>query len=315
MVCRRLLGVGAACLVLMGTAWGAKPPVLHHGCTKPGYACGIPAYNYQYRPRSSSETAVSRTGILLRTRTSVTDAVAPGQAYLQQEYSDEQVLRYDPDKRQRSIERRIDETLVDADPQPESRLWRAEPSLQRLPALPQNSVLVDPKPGVTRRVFSDRFTARSPSPEPKRRAVVDLYQLDRPRLKIDHCEISQVALQLRDDGIWVLSLRADQNRRPAEGEPAVYNPRLHIKRNQCVVRLRCLGAFQNEPTEAAVAAGKPVLADLHTTQFWVQNGQPRYIRTGYRNAWVKEHFEEIDRVEVEFFYYKQHGSPNPTHAE
>jgi len=288
---------------------------LHGGCTKPGYACGIPAYNYQYRPRSSSETAVSRTGILLRTRTSVADAVEPGPAYLRQEYSDEQVLRYDPDKLQRSSERRIDETLVDADPQPESRIWRAEPSLDRLPALPQNSVLVDPRPGVTRRVFSDTFTARVPATEPRRRTVVELYQLDRPRLKIDHCEISEVALQLRDDGIWVLSLRADQNRRPADGQPAQYNPRLYIKRNQFVVRLRCLGAFQSEPTETAVAAGKPVLADLRTIQFWVQNGQPRYVRTGYRDPWVKEHFEEIDRVEVEFFYYSQHGSPIPTHTE
>ncbi|MBC8873377.1 MAG: hypothetical protein H8E44_28400 [Planctomycetes bacterium] len=315
MACRRPFGGALACLLLIGTAWGAKPAVLHRGCTKPGYTCGIPAYNYQYRPRSSSETAVSRTGILLRTRTSLAEAVEPGPVSLRRAFSDEQVLRYDPGKAQRYIERRIDETLVDADPRPKSRFSRAEQSLERLPPLPEHNVLVEPKPGVTRRVFSDTFTARLPATEPKERTVVELYQLDRPRLKIDHCEISEVALQLRDDGIWVLSLKADQNRRPAEGEPAEYNPRLHIKRNQFVVRLRCMGAFQNESTETAVAAGKPVLADLHTTQFWVQNGQPRYIRTGYRNAWLKEHFEEIDRVEVEFFYYKQHGSPNPTHAE
>lgn len=317
MVWRKLLGGTVACLLLAGSACGAKPPLLHGGCTKPGYACGIPAYNYQYRPRSSSETAVSRTGILLRTRTSVTDAVGPGSVSFRQEYSDKHVLRHDPNKRQTSIERRIDETLVDVDPRPGARFHRADQSLERLPPLPEHkhSILVDPKPSVTHRVLTDNFTARLPATELKRRVMVDLYQLDRPRLKIDHCEISEVALQLRDDGIWILSLRADQNRRPAEGEPVEYNPRLHIKRNQFVIRLRCLGAFQNEPAETTMAVGKPVLADLHTTQFWVQNGQPRYIRTGYRNLWVKEHFEEIDRVEVEFFYYKQHGSPNPTHAE
>jgi hypothetical protein len=132
--------------------------------------------------------------------------------------------------------------------------------------------------------------------------VIELYQLDRPRLQIDHCEISQVALQLFGDGRWILSLRADQNRRPPEGEPAEYNPRLHIKRNEFVVRLRCLGAFRTEPIEVASAAGKPVLADLNVEPFWVENGQPRYIRSGGCCALVQDQFEDINRVEIEFFY-------------
>jgi hypothetical protein len=135
-----------------------------------------------------------------------------------------------------------------------------------------------------------------------RRSIIDLYQLDQPGLRIDHCEISQVALQIHDDGTWVISLRADQNRGPEEGEPAEWNPRLHIKRNEFTVRLRCLGAFQNAPAEAAPIAGRPLLADLNPPPFWVENGEPRHVRWEGRNVLVEKHFADIDRVEIELYY-------------
>jgi len=140
--------------------------------------------------------------------------------------------------------------------------------------------------------------------------IVDLYQLDQPSLTIDHCSISQVAVQLEDNGNWVLSLRADQNRRPAEGEGAPYNPHLYIKRNEFVVRLRCLGNFENEPVEAAPMAGKPVLAELNPEPFWVENGEPKYVRIEGYSELVDDFFRDIDRVEIEFFY-REKTDPNP----
>lgn len=132
--------------------------------------------------------------------------------------------------------------------------------------------------------------------------VTRIYQLDRPTLAIDQCEISQIALQLRSDGRWVLSLRADQNRRPDDPENAPYNPKLYVKRNEFNVRLRCLGGFSIPVTTTSQSAGQPVMAAFQPEPFWVENGQPRYLRLVgcERNLWLD--LEKIDRVEVEFFY-------------
>lgn len=158
-------------------------------------------------------------------------------------------------------------------------------------------------PAPVRGAYRDEtLTSQPPPPEPRWQTMIELYQLDQARLQIDQCEISEVALQLHDDGRWILSLRADQNRRPDEAEAADYNPRLHVKRNQFTVRLRCLGAFQNAPAEGALAAGKPVLTALDPEPFWVENGHPRHVRAAGHCGLVQEHFADIDRVEIEFFY-------------
>ena len=120
-------------------------------------------------------------------------------------------------------------------------------------------------------------------------------------MKIDHCEISQIVLQLCKTGDWALNLRADQNRRPPAGEPAEYNPRLHIKRNQFVIALRCLGNSLTRPSEPG--AGRPVLAVLKPRPFWVQNGQPRHLRVSGHDDLIGKHFGDIDRVQIEFYYH------------
>jgi hypothetical protein len=292
------------------TAGAAEPCLVHRNCTRPDCWCGIPAREYQYRSRSPSQTAVSLTGVLLRTRTVVTEVLEPTPAPVRAEYRDEEILRYHPGNNQTLAERRINHTLQMPEKIPQDQEQRLEQFVERLPAPPpEGNPNVPPmtppdvqRPGERRRVFSEILTAQSPPPERRRQTIIELYQLDRPQLKIDQCEISQVALQLHDDGQWVLSLRADQNRRPETPAGAPYNPRLYIKRNQFTVRLRCLGAFKNEPVAGALAAGKPVLVDLDPEPFWVENGKPRYVRTVERSALVANHFADIDRVEIEFFY-------------
>jgi hypothetical protein len=295
------------CILLAGATAGAIEP-LRRGHTRPACLPGVPCADYQYRARSPSQTAVSRTAILLRTKVSVEAVLQQDTVRLSRQYSDEQVIRRYPETRERHIERHIGQRVLlpeNVSPQVPELEFRSG----ALPPLPEDDLSDQSQPNITRRLLTQEFSASSPSPPPKERSVIALYQLSQSRLQIDHCEISEVALQLYSDGRWILSLRADQNRRPGEGEPLQFNPQLHLKRNQFAVRLRCLGAFQNEPTEAAMAVGRPVLADLQPHPFWVENGQPRYLRAGDHDGWVEEHFAEIDRVEIEFYYFRQQGLP------
>lgn len=169
-------------------------------------------------------------------------------------------------------------------------------------------------------------------PPPPRNVLADtkrivLYQLELPTLAIEYCSISGVLLQLHSDGQWVLSLRADHHPQTDPGGTLAngtlangtlangtlangtlpYRPMLHIKRNEFVVRLRCLGSFVNEPEPIYRTAGKPVLADLPEARFWVQNGQPLFLRRNGRSALVAEMLPLIDRVEVEFFFVRESG--------
>lgn len=300
----------AALLVLIvsdASLMAVHPPWVHRNTTHPPCATGIPASRYQYGDRSRSEVEVSRTAVLLRRGTRVSDAVAARpRVVARSEYADDLIRRPTEQIDGIHLERRIDRTLQGSEYlSPE--LWRRlESGREGVPLSTGPSFGItgnDFDDGVTQKTFRDSFTAVVPAPQPKRQTVIDLYQLDQAGLQINHCEVSQVAIQLYDDGQWVLSLRADQNRRPEEDELAEYNPRLHVKRNKFVIRMRCLGAFQHPPMEGVPTTGKPVVVDLNPCSFWVENGQPRYVRHHGFDPLVHEHFDDVDRVEIEFFYH------------
>jgi len=215
-----------------------EPLRVYRNITRPPCATGIPLSRYQYGVRSPSGIEISRTAILLRRSTRVSDELQlEPRMLVRSEYTDRS---------------------------------------SRLPAAIIGGVHID----------------RS----------IDLYQLDRAGVRINHCEISEVAIQLYDDGQWVLSLRADQNRRSEDGGPDGYNPNLHIKRNEFFIRMRCFGAFDHPAMREVATTGKPVLVNLEPYSFWVENGEPRYIRQHNWDPLVREHFQDIDRVEIEFYY-------------
>src|SRR5206468_609214 len=100
----------------------------------------------------------------------------------------------------------------------------------------------------------------------------------------DQCSVSRAVLTLREDGVWRLDLRADQNPfgpvTPAVDLRGLPDVRLrqvqHIRRNLFAVRLRGLGAF-TDPLPAAggpPVLARPVLLALPVMSFWVQNGAP-----------------------------------------
>lgn len=296
-----LIGLASSSAVTSSTT-SALELVPHRARTKPACLDCIPSRDYQYRPRSATVTVVSRRAQLLAVATVDTEAFLRKEAEARGE-------TVSPAPSSQSVPTRP--VAPDTLPPPREASGHAE-ELELTPALvspmqflsgARPPLRFEARPDaapVAARVRPAAATATAASTASP--VITRLYQLDRPTLAIDQCEISQVALQLRSNGTWVLSLRADQNRRPADPATAGYNPKLHIKRNEFNLQLRCLGSFSIPVTSTSPAAGQPVLAAIVPEPFWVENGQPRYIRAVGCDCELAAALDKVDRVELEFFY-------------
>jgi hypothetical protein len=148
------------------------------------------------------------------------------------------------------------------------------------------------------------------------------FQLDVAKMQVDHCFLSRVAVTLQENGDWILSLRADQNPWMTGGRNDVSTP-IHVrgaataiqpaapkltketdylKRNQFFVSVRCYGAYPLKEGAPPLAPGKPVLFELRPAPFWVQRGRPYDLWVKESLPDVRQYFDLIDRVEIEFFY-------------
>lgn len=153
------------------------------------------------------------------------------------------------------------------------------------------------------------------------------YQMSQAELRVDHCAISRVALVIRTDGLWTLSLRADQNRledrdptliavgRPVATDATAPAPSRvilpgatattrfseHIKRNLFVVRVRGYPVYTAETSLDAPPA-RPVLFELAPESFWVQRREPVFRTFQGSRGEVAEFARSVDRVEVELTY-------------
>jgi hypothetical protein len=166
---------------------------------------------------------------------------------------------------------------------------------------------------------------------------IKVFQFTLSSLQIDHCSISRLCLTVYDNGFWRFSCQGDQNPivetatalttvqrsattkelLPTSGRPPLPVAQIQglpageakytafLKRNLFVIRVRGLGDFR-EPLPvppAPPSLGKPVLFSLPVIEFWVQNGVPYpLVRTSGPNGDVRQFFDMIDRVEVEFSY-------------
>lgn len=141
--------------------------------------------------------------------------------------------------------------------------------------------------------------------------TMQMYQLAEPRLQVDHCFLSRVAVALHPDGAYQISYRADQNPQPGADPRSPLKPgeRLEttlqttqLQRNLFVVKVRAYGAAPTRPGLPNLAPGAPVLVEFPAEAFWVQRGEPASkTLTGISPA-VKAYYPLIDRVEVEFTY-------------
>jgi hypothetical protein len=166
---------------------------------------------------------------------------------------------------------------------------------------------------------TDAMSIQIAAPTPADRLRVKVYQFRAASLAIDHCVLSRMVLTTRADGLWRLTLRADQNYRdepisdktapnvqaPIRGLPNVRLKQTgHLKRNLFIVHVRGLGLF-SEPLPVGATQpvlGKPVLFAFPEQAFWVQNGVPLpFTAQGFAPE-VAEAFDLIDRAELEFTY-------------
>lgn len=274
-----LQGLGvAAC---GGFASDAKAQTFHR--TRPAELNGIPCYDYQWgeRPRGVSGLA---SGVLLERP--VADAVRAFRDLVQ----DETLAAVLADRPRTPVPVEAP-MLRDADRSPEE--------------LPSPREVRDGSEQDHDRAHPERPTASASSALPRAMAAIAparalrLFQLERTHLGVDHCAISNVAVQLHRDGLWVLSLRADQNPTSPDGIES-YRPRLHVRRNAFQVRLRCYGFYG--ATTSQLPVGRPVLADLHPVEFMVEREVPKHIRMACCDPRVARYFDMIDRIEIEFTY-------------
>lgn len=142
---------------------------------------------------------------------------------------------------------------------------------------------------------------------------IKVFQLEQTRLQIDHCAISKVALLLHPDGRWRVSLQGDQNTpftragqkkeaavRIARNEPE--KPSLQILRNEFTVVVRGYSDFGEKRDPKIPAIGKPLMFRLEIPPFWVERGVPQDAAWDGFTEDVKEYFDRVDRVEVDFTY-------------
>jgi len=150
---------------------------------------------------------------------------------------------------------------------------------------------------------------------------IKLFQVERPKeLEIEHCSITQVALQMDREGDWTLSLRAYQNaplpadqaaqaekaekaeRRAAKKKAAPAEGKaLFEKRSLFVVKIRAYGTSSEAAGSRDDLQGRPAMFTLGPESFWVERGQPYDLYRKYHNGEITRYFDHVDHVEVEFY--------------
>jgi hypothetical protein len=152
-----------------------------------------------------------------------------------------------------------------------------------------------------------RPLTRTTATSTERLSGAKVFQFPNPAvLKIDHCSISEMSVQVHDSGGWELSLRADQNPLDAPPEKKVttiedrqlYTD--HLQRNQFFVRVQCYANYGRAGRSGLL--GKPLVIPLEVEPFFVQKGVPLALVVPGYSSKVKANYASIDRAEIEFYY-------------
>jgi hypothetical protein len=136
-----------------------------------------------------------------------------------------------------------------------------------------------------------------------------LFQFSNPPLVTDHCSVSELAVEVDKGGDIVVSLLAKQN--PLTVSPLSLAPNLsttqpqskvtaQLRRNQFYITLRFYG--QSTATQPPSALGQPMLAKIEVPAFWVERGQPYYLRHECHCGDIANSYPLISQVELDFKY-------------
>lgn len=145
----------------------------------------------------------------------------------------------------------------------------------------------------------------APTPAPVAEALpssINVFQLAQPALQIDQCQISGVAITLRQDGRWFINYVGVQDPKLAGAQKMAQVSAL--KGNNFHVRIRAFGIASPQAGAGGMALAPCELFSLETEPQWFDRGETRAIRleSPIFNPAVRENFEFVQRMEVEFRY-------------
>ncbi|MCC7423434.1 MAG: hypothetical protein IT428_24420 [Planctomycetaceae bacterium] len=165
------------------------------------------------------------------------------------------------------------------------------PSVPPAPPVPPGAkvVVVAPTPAVP--------LPGLPRPLPLR---AKSFQFETRALQIDHCLVSNIVLTLREDGVWFASFRAEQN--PALVPVEVRPQAERFVRNRFRLRFHpvALSPLPADPNLRGLAPPQPV--DIEVPPVWVEKGDVQTLQLTHQLPAVREYFDSIERVQVEFRY-------------
>jgi hypothetical protein len=144
------------------------------------------------------------------------------------------------------------------------------------------------------------------------REQMKLFQFNPSSLVIDPCSISRIAVTLHENGIVTLSMAALQNpafqgtpgnvvTKPGAVVPPVGPETNGLRRNLFCLRTRYYTNYPVPADPTAPLPGAPALFEVRD-DFWVQRGKPYDYFKNFQVPGALQYFDQIKRVEVEFFY-------------
>lgn len=146
-------------------------------------------------------------------------------------------------------------------------------------------------------------------PNPKEKPIAGkLFQMDREKLVINHCQVSKVALTLSESGDWSFSFDANQNK-VLLGDKILIVQRPSLKpkqtsqllRNEFHVKARGLG-LPPSGLGPNSTLGNPSLWEIDLGKFQVENGEPGSRLHQGHNASLGKLVQATQQVEYFFTY-------------
>lgn len=133
-----------------------------------------------------------------------------------------------------------------------------------------------------------------------REVSLKVFQIEPARLRIDHCEVSQIAVTVADSGEWHVSFQARQD--PRLLEPAQRTEFERFRRNELRLEIRPILVLTARQNAGDAVLGKPELRAIETLQFWVQKEETRRIAERGLSNDLQKYFDQIEQVDVHFSY-------------